>query len=433
MTISLKRISTVVSTSVWTCLTLICHSYAEPHLSGAYVGVGSCSSSNCHGSVKPLKSSKVLQNEYVTWLKHDKHSQAYAALAGDEGKRMATLLAIPDATKEPRCLKCHSTYVPEPTKRGERFQVEDGVSCESCHGAAEHWLSSHTDNDSTHQQNLENGLADTASLPNRATLCLSCHQGNSDQWVDHDLYGAGHPRLSFELDTFGISQPKHWVVDEDYEKRKQPYVPLRAWLVGQYAHAKGSLAALSSSERSTNGSLPELSLFDCFSCHHSLTEHQWKQRTYNGKPGRLKLNLPSLIILQEALAALDTGAASALKEQLKTLHDNYVSMGQNPELANITQLLESRVRALVTNVSADDKTAAALFEKLTHFAASTPWLTYEVAEQVAMGIQAILASSPPLAKRYSQQLDTLFDTLKTPEAFNPAGFTRACQAMRAGK
>jgi len=131
--------------------------------------------------------------------------------------------------------------------------------------------------------------------------------------------------------------------------------------------------------------------------------------------------------------ALDENAASALKEQLKALHDTYRGAGENSAIVILDQILESRVKPLVMKISSDQRTCSALFDRFTHFAASTPWLTYEVAEQTAMGIQAILASSPALAKRHSQQLDALFDTLKTPEAFNPAGFTRASQSMRSGK
>src|SRR5712691_2521514 len=49
---------------------------------GKYTGPGSCSSTSCHGSVKPRAESRVLQNEYSTWVVKDKHSKAYAALTG---------------------------------------------------------------------------------------------------------------------------------------------------------------------------------------------------------------------------------------------------------------------------------------------------------------------------------------------------------------
>src|SRR5580658_11013320 len=45
-----------------------------------YIGPGSCAATSCHGSVKPVAGSRILQNEYSTWIVQDKHSHAYQAL-----------------------------------------------------------------------------------------------------------------------------------------------------------------------------------------------------------------------------------------------------------------------------------------------------------------------------------------------------------------
>jgi len=397
--------------------------------SAKYMGTGTCSSSNCHGSVHPRKSSDVLQNEYYTWIKHDKHSKAYSVLRGADGRRMASLLNIKDATKETLCLKCHATYVPDPAQRGEKFDIEDGVSCESCHGPAEGWLASHPETGATHQDNLARGLADTVSLDKRAKLCLSCHYGDDDQWVSHDLYGAGHPRLSFELDTYGVLQPKHWVIDEDYLKRKGPYVPLAAWLIGQETNAEAVVDTLLNPEISKKGMFPELSLFDCFSCHHSLTDEQWKKRAYDGQPGRLRLNLASLIMLQQALGALDQGLADELGQLVSTLHTSFQSSGALDTVEQIKSLLTSRVRPLVLKASASEATCKEMMRRLAQFGADTPFSKYEVAEQIGMGIQAAMATSPSLSRRYKAQLDQLFTGLKNAKSFKPEKFTAAAAGL----
>src|SRR4029077_5642745 len=51
-----------------------------------YIGPGSCAATSCHGSVKPIAGSRILQNEYSTWIIKDKHSRAYQALTGDVGE-----------------------------------------------------------------------------------------------------------------------------------------------------------------------------------------------------------------------------------------------------------------------------------------------------------------------------------------------------------
>lgn len=396
-----------------------------------FMGTGSCSSSNCHGSVNPIKGAEVLQNEYYTWLKHDKHSQAYSNLTTPDAQRMAVLLNMRDPTKEPLCLKCHATYVPDKARQGAKFSLEDGVSCESCHGAAERWLSSHTEGTASHEKNVENGLRDITPLDTRATLCLSCHYGDEDKAVTHDLYGAGHPRLSFELDTFGVLQPKHWVVDEEYSKRKGPYVPLAAWFIGQTAHAQETIKALQSPIRSKNGQFPELSVFDCFSCHHSLTEDQWKQRTYGGEPGRLRLNLAPLVMLQESFSAIDPAIGSELSSLVSTLHSKYQADGAVEALSALSTLLSTKVLPRVNKLEASPAICLRTLRALTEYGSKNPSPKYEVAEQIGMGMQAVLATSPELGKRFDNQLKVVFDSLASSEAFKAESFTAATTKLAA--
>lgn len=396
-----------------------------------YMGTGTCSSSNCHGSSSPRKSSDVLQNEYYTWLKHDKHSQAYTVLLKADAKRMASLMGLGEPSKEPLCLKCHSTYVPSASQRGEKYDAEDGVSCESCHGPAERWLSTHAVLQATHQENLANGLADTVSLDKRAELCVSCHYGDNDRRVTHDLYGAGHPRLSFELDTYGVLQPKHWVVDEDYLRRKGPYSPLSAWFIGQETLAESIVATLRSPTLAKNGQFPELSIFDCFSCHHNLDEKQWKSRTYGGKPGRLNVNVAPLVMLQHALGALDRPVAQELGQLVGTVQGSFQSDGAADALDQTESLLKTRIHPLVMKIAAGDATSLAVMRELVTFAAASEAPKYEVAEQIGMGIQAAMATSPALAKRYKPALDQLFAGLAKPDDFNPKQFIKAAKRLAA--
>jgi hypothetical protein len=205
---------------------------------------------------------------------------------------------------------------------------------------------------------------------------------------------------------------------------------VRAWLVGQATHAREALRVLRDPERVKKGQFPELSTFDCFSCHHSLTEKQWKHRTYGGKPGRLKVNLPSLVILQEALGALDPSLASTITTQMKIVHDSYQEDGAPAALGTLSQLFDGQVTALVARISADETTCAALLKSLVSFSARNPAPTYEIAEQITMGIQAVLASSPTLGKRHKAALDKVFATLASSERFDPAPFTGAIKALK---
>jgi hypothetical protein len=80
---------------------------------------------------------------------------------------------------------------------------------------------------------VKRGLYPTDQPVAQARLCLSCHFGNRDKFVTHRMMGAGHPRMSFELDTFSQTQPPHFVADADWERRKGAYDGVRVWAVGR--------------------------------------------------------------------------------------------------------------------------------------------------------------------------------------------------------
>ena len=138
---------------------------------------------------------------------------------------IAERLGLGPAAQADACLDCHADNVPE-ALRGERFQLSDGVGCEACHGGAGDWLVAHyNDPGAGHASNVKAGLYPADDLMARGSLCLSCHLGTADKFATHRMMAAGHPRLTFELDTFtelwrlAGSQP-HYQVDDDYRHRK---------------------------------------------------------------------------------------------------------------------------------------------------------------------------------------------------------------------
>ena len=58
------------------------------------LGTVTCASSLCHGSVKLWKDSNVLQNEYLTWSRIDKHARAYNVLLNERSQRIAKNLGL---------------------------------------------------------------------------------------------------------------------------------------------------------------------------------------------------------------------------------------------------------------------------------------------------------------------------------------------------
>lgn len=393
-----------------------------------YMGPATCASSNCHGSASPKAGTNVLQNEYATWYKNEAHSQAWKTLTTKESKIIGGHLGIKNPESAKLCLDCHATNV-DRSRQGEKFKINEGVTCESCHGPAERWIKPHTARESTHSQNVSLGMIDLVSLSERSRICMDCHYGNDNQNVNHRLIGAGHPRLTFELDTYSVLQPNHWEVDADYVKRKSAYSSARAWLVGQALRSIETVEQMRSDKRSKFGVLPELTQFYCYNCHHSLTEDQWKVRSYDGKPGELHLNLSSLYMLQAGLKAVDAAAAGELAGKVAKLDSAYRDGTAGPLLNEIRTLLSDRIRPTVDRASFSDGVIQQMMKDVIAFAVSEPFHPYEVAEQCAMAMSALSATIDPGGKRYKAGIDGIYEALKKEEAFDPSAFKKAADKL----
>jgi hypothetical protein len=170
----------------------------------------------CHGGA----SEKTRQ--YTVWNKQDAHARAYATLTTARASRLADVLKIGDAAKSVRCTSCHA---PLATLKAEDMmnplRATEGVSCESCHGAAENWVRAHTRADYSHANRVQAGLRDLSHQYVRANSCVACHEN-----LERELVAAGHPELIFEMDGQAVSQPKHW-------HEKGEFSGPQAWLTGQ--------------------------------------------------------------------------------------------------------------------------------------------------------------------------------------------------------
>ncbi|MDH3768890.1 MAG: hypothetical protein OES99_10620, partial [Gammaproteobacteria bacterium] len=71
-----------------------------------HLGVQSCGASSCHGSASARNTYAVLQNEYVTWARHDLHSEAYKVLKNEQSQRIAKNLGLEAAHTAKICLDC---------------------------------------------------------------------------------------------------------------------------------------------------------------------------------------------------------------------------------------------------------------------------------------------------------------------------------------
>ncbi len=402
-----------------------------------HMGVASCANSVCHGAAQPFTDSNVLQNEFAIWQEFDPHSGAYRTLLSDESKAIARKLGLPDAHTADICLDCHADNVAV-DKRGDRFRLEDGVGCEACHGGAELWLSSHTVPGTAHADNIANGLYPTSDPVKRAELCLSCHMGSPDRMITHRIMGAGHPRLSYELDTFTWLNP-HYEIDDDYVERKQPWNGLRDWGVGQGVAADNLLAVLSDNQAGWNGIFPELVLFDCHACHRAMSNSRWGPRQGTGLgPGVVRLNDSNLVMFRHVLAAVDGNLATQLREQSRQLH-RATTQSRDETLAQARQLRQTLSNA-TARVSAHDFTATSLKTILSSLVADADageMRDFAAGEQAAMAAQSVVVAfetegllDEAQTTRLRNAVDTLYVSVEDEDNYNMSRLVSGLRGVR---
>jgi len=122
-----------------------------------YIGASKCKM--CHN--KPNKG-----EQFNIWEKGP-HANSLDALEGDD-------------RDDPTCLKCHSTAAGVDSKLHAGIKVDEGVSCESCHGPGSVYKSAAI------MRNKKLALSKGMTDPTEET-CKECHLGDKP---------AGHPEPS---------------------------------------------------------------------------------------------------------------------------------------------------------------------------------------------------------------------------------------------
>lgn len=398
-----------------------------------HLGVATCAGSACHGAAR-MSGANVRQDEYLLWQRKDRHAQAFATLRTERSRRIASHLGLGDATGAPACLACHADDAPA-AGRGARFQLSDGVGCESCHGGSERWLTPHVRGYASHQERLAAGLYPTWEPAARAELCLSCHQGDARRPMTHAIMGAGHPPLLFELDTFGALQPAHYDPDADYVKRKGRPDSARSWATGQLMAARGLLASLAALPQ--DGAFPELAAFSCNACHHPMQPPRWEADPADGlPPGRVRIADAALHQSALWLDAVKPELAARWRGAVRELHQ--ASQRSFAELRDRAGAAQKLLEAEALPLAARHETSRAQLRALTLRVidgASGPRATdFAVAEQAAMAVAVFATAlgepgaSPP--KGVGAAIDAVYAAVADREKYDPAKMRQALALAR---
>lgn len=134
--------------------------YAQDH---EFVGTKRCAM--CH---KAEKGNMIFE----TWLETG-HAKAYATLASEEAAKVyADLGKSGNPQEDADCLKCHTTGFGMDAALTAKIALEDGVSCEQCHGAGgDYWKKNIMED---RDASIANGM-----VADPAANCTKCHNEES--------------------------------------------------------------------------------------------------------------------------------------------------------------------------------------------------------------------------------------------------------------
>ena len=423
-------ISLIVSSNT---LAFVNENHALPtEMKGKFLGVETCGSSECHGSAERWRNATVLMKERLIW-NTSRHASAYDSLRSKLGRKITRNLGLPNGENTEQCLSCHSTYVPN-SQRGERFSLADGVTCESCHGPGGNFLSTHVYPSSTHEKNLSAGMTPTSEPDFRANLCLSCHQANKKNQFKHAYYGAGHPRLRFELETYSENLPYHYRYDSDYERRKGLVNGVNSWLVGQILSTIQTLDYLEQAIAQAKF-IPELASFECFSCHQNIN------RPYSRKNDSFEFGTPSVysgnLLMIKAIASTFPNNRSKRLKQL--INELMLPVSKKQETLALIREIRLLVKQLKIEVPYQEYRLVGpkLIKNIVKFSNQEMEISYGKAEMIAMSLSSLITSASGQGylesgseSIYEKSLDSLYKAVSNSLNFEEEDFKNSLKILQ---
>ena len=401
----------------------------------AHMGVASCAGSTCPGR-SIGDGTPVAQNEILRWQEESSpsgaHSRAYRVIREPRGQAIIRRMGLSDAGVQRECLGCHASP-------GAR-RIQEGVDCETCHGAATGWLSTHYTVGASHARNVGQGMTDLVDPRVRAQVCLDCHLSGDGQgqFVAHRIMAAGHPRVSFEMDLFSALQ-QHWTEDADYAQRKGKTNSMRNWAVGQAEAVKRSLALFSQPALAQDGVFPEFYFYDCHSCHRRIYDNQDGAITKSPNPGRpIPAGMPpyndeNMIMLSAAARTLAPDLAGQFDARSKAFHAA-MTRGRS-EAMQAAGALRQSANALsdrFAGASFSREQTFAIMNTIASDAIAARFTDYEGAVQSVMAIDTLLNGlvnqgmvSQSAAAGLRGRINQAYAAVKEPNGFQPAAFRRA--------
>ncbi len=133
-----------------------------------YIGEKGCAM--CHKAAK-------LGDQPGVWEK-TLHASAYKTLLTDKAKELAKAKGIDNPAESKECLECHTLGKTVDASLFEsKFDLKDGVQCETCHGPGSAYKSMNIMKDKA--KAIANGLTDFKDQATIEAFCKNCHNDKS--------------------------------------------------------------------------------------------------------------------------------------------------------------------------------------------------------------------------------------------------------------
>ncbi len=406
----------------------------------------SCSTSNCHGSLTCDPNVQAIRrDECYVWM-DDPHAKASQTLLGKKSQEIFERLGL--GTKLPpgkaaseaekkhwkNCQGCHDTnqHLSGAAPLADQANYfSEGVSCESCHGDSREWLNLHVQDGwdkktSTEEKHRLHFFA-AGDVSGRVKRCAACHVGGGEADVNHDLIAAGHPALKFEYTWYLSRLPKHWKPSRTATNSLRS----REWFIGQLVTAIAALEQLEDRANSCTvigdttqqSSWPELSEYNCFACHHDLTEPSWRQmRGFPGldltgkQTGRLAMpwgswSLELIQILADEVNSSESNEFFTAFQQL----DQMLKQTEIPSAAQTSvqsRIVRDKLQTWLNCFQSNDMDTDRLLREIVLKQQEKLVSSWDKTASVLLGI----ATSHRDSKPFTEKLKTAMDRLRFPTA-----------------
>ena len=173
----------------------------DPH---QVLGVESCE--KCHAA------------EVIVW-RQTPHNETFATLhRKPEAQRIAQKMGIDSFKENSACMKCHYTV----KEQAGGLEAVAGVTCESCHGAAQGWVSLHNDYGGTGatkngesaehriqrlRASIQGGMRNPVNVYMVAQSCYRCHTVPDERLVN--IGGHKEGSMDFEMVSWSQGMVRH--------------------------------------------------------------------------------------------------------------------------------------------------------------------------------------------------------------------------------